>query len=158
MKIVYSVEIDPLGTGGAIAKALELANEDFVFVINGDTLQEIDYKEILSLYRTNPNLPILASRMVADSARYGSIVAKGDTVMEFVEKKNVGPGMISAGCYLLPLDIFDGMETNKVFSFEKDFLPKAVTERTFKIFELKSGFIDIGTPESLHTAQGFESG
>jgi D-glycero-alpha-D-manno-heptose 1-phosphate guanylyltransferase len=157
MQIVYSVEKEPLGTGGAVLEAMKLVENDFVFVINGDSLQEINYQEMLGAYRKNPGLPLLASRRVADTARYGSILAEGDTVIEFAEKQKAGPGMINAGCYLLPVDIFDGTEPTKAFSLEKDFLPKAVTVRTFKIFELKSNFIDIGTLESLHSAQGFES-
>ena len=42
LKLIYSVENTPLGTGGAIKQALEFADENENFVLNGDTFFDID--------------------------------------------------------------------------------------------------------------------
>ena len=50
LNIQYSIEEKPLGTGGAILHSLkEISNENF-FVMNGDTLFNIDLKKLLSIH------------------------------------------------------------------------------------------------------------
>ena len=44
-KISYSIESTPLGTGGAIFKALNLIESNDVLILNGDTHFPIDYKK-----------------------------------------------------------------------------------------------------------------
>ena len=46
IKIKYSIEKTPLGTGGAIKKAGKMIKEKSFFVINGDTLTNIDLKKL----------------------------------------------------------------------------------------------------------------
>ena len=46
MKISYSIEEESLGTGGAIKKAMSLALDDMVFVLNGDTIFKVDFNRI----------------------------------------------------------------------------------------------------------------
>ena len=47
VQILYSVEETPLFTGGAIKKALSLCNEDFVWVVNGDTHFEVPMEKMM---------------------------------------------------------------------------------------------------------------
>ena len=42
MPLNYSVEDEPLGTGGAIRQALDTLPDDEVVVLNGDTLFRVD--------------------------------------------------------------------------------------------------------------------
>ena len=46
MEIVYSPEDTPLGTGGAIKRALSLCREDWVAVLNGDTYFDVDFSTL----------------------------------------------------------------------------------------------------------------
>jgi len=46
ISITYSVENTPLGTGGAIKKALDCCNEKYVFIVNGDTYFDVDLKQM----------------------------------------------------------------------------------------------------------------
>ena len=43
LEIAYSVEETPLGTGGGLRQALDLAGGFPVFALNGDTIVELDY-------------------------------------------------------------------------------------------------------------------
>src|SRR6202000_1389735 len=49
IKIKYSVEDEPLGTGGAIKKAFDLV-DDFAFVMNGDTYFDVNLVELKDYY------------------------------------------------------------------------------------------------------------
>ena len=44
MEIVYSIEDEPLGTGGAIAEALKFVDQNSVYILNGDTIFDINRK------------------------------------------------------------------------------------------------------------------
>ena len=48
IKIKFSIEKSPLGTGGAIKKAGKMINEKSFFVINGDTITNIDLRKLAS--------------------------------------------------------------------------------------------------------------
>lgn len=75
----------------------------------------------------------------------------------FAEKGVSGPGLINAGCYVLPKDILAG-ETAEAFSFETDFMSSAVQSRRFDVFVTRGQFIDIGVPEDFYRAQDELSG
>jgi NDP-sugar pyrophosphorylase family protein len=46
IKIKFSIEKSPLGTGGAIKKAGKMIKDKSFFVINGDTITNIDLKKL----------------------------------------------------------------------------------------------------------------
>jgi len=46
IEIKYSIEDEPLGTGGAIKKALNLIEKDRTFILNGDTFFHIPLSEL----------------------------------------------------------------------------------------------------------------
>ena len=50
MKIDYVIETAPLGTGGAIRLALAQATEESVLALNGDTVLDADYADMLRFH------------------------------------------------------------------------------------------------------------
>ncbi len=46
-EIIFSIEKTPLGTGGAVKKALRFVDEESFVVLNGDIVTNIDLKKIL---------------------------------------------------------------------------------------------------------------
>ena len=47
IELIYSVEDEPLGTGGAIKKAMNQVKNSQVYIINGDTLFDVDLKSLV---------------------------------------------------------------------------------------------------------------
>ena len=43
MELVYSIENEPLGTGGGIRQALEKVNSDSCFILNGDSFFDASF-------------------------------------------------------------------------------------------------------------------
>ncbi|HEC1566923.1 TPA: nucleotidyltransferase family protein [Campylobacter upsaliensis] len=143
IKIRYSIEKEPLGTGGAIKEALKFCEEEQIFVLNGDSIFEIDLKNL----RLKGAKICLALKKMVDFERYGavSIDEKGE-IVEFKEKSFCKEGLINGGIYLLSKDIFEGFSLLGHFSFE-EFLSanyKALKARA-ELFE--DYFIDIGIPQ-----------
>lgn len=151
--LAYAVEDSPLGTGGAIRKALALATEDAVLVLNGDTFLEADYEGMLRVHREgNAAMTIAVSRQ-QDIARYGGVVMSGGRVVGFEEKGRSGPGWINAGAYVLNRNLEWPPQLPERFSFEKDFLSPCVAEIAPAAYEVTGYFVDIGVPEDFDRAQ-----
>lgn len=150
IELIYSVEDNPLGTGGAIKKALGLCENKEVFIINGDTLFDVDLS-ILKLESNNKL--ILSLKPMKSFDRYGCVETNVDgLVTTFTEKGFRDIGNINGGIYLMSKNIFDEFDLKENFSFE-DFI-KTNCERlniSTKIFDRY--FIDIGIPEDYEKAQ-----
>mgnify|MGYP003390705263 FL=1 len=93
MEIVYSVEQNPLGTGGAIAKALRKVMNENVLVLNGDSvikfqLNEIkkQFDEIKKQFSEIKNHSLLILKPMERVERYGAVKTFENRVTAFEEK------------------------------------------------------------------------
>ena len=92
-EIVFSVEKDPLGTGGAIKKAVRTIKEDSFFVINGDIITNIDLHKLME----KPNS--IAS--VELRTKFGILETDDEKITKFSEKKELDEIWMNAGIYFL---------------------------------------------------------
>jgi D-glycero-alpha-D-manno-heptose 1-phosphate guanylyltransferase len=152
MSLTYVIEEEPLGTGGGIRLAMEQMNKDHVFVFNGDTFLDLEINQIEKQWQHDKK-PILVTRKVADTSRYGRVEVEGHAISVFLEKGESGPGLINAGCYVLNRGLLDHFIPGLPFSFESDFLPQAIHDKQFDVFVTRGLFIDIGIPEDFLRAQ-----
>ncbi len=154
IKLTYSVEEEPLGTGGGLLRALSHVQDRFAFVLNGDTFLRLDYRDMASTIDRYPDTSLVVSlRRVPDASRYGAAVVVGDCLHSFSARGKAGPALINAGCYLVHRDIFDRYPMPSKFSWEEDFLTARTGEILPLAYECDVPFIDIGLPESLQDAQ-----
>jgi len=152
MELLYEIENTPLGTGGALRQALTRCGADHVFVFNGDTFLNLEVADVEAHWQKHL-APIIVAREVADTARYGRLNCANERVLGFSEKGFTGPGLINAGCYVLPTDILGHFALGQPFSLEADYLPQAVKARRFDVFVTHGQFIDIGVPDDYARAQ-----
>lgn len=154
MQVVYSVEDAPLGTGGAIRKAISLVDKDDVLVLNGDTFFLLDIAKMYEAHKKNGSKITMALKPMVDFDRYGSVSVDGDTIVSFEEKGFKKEGLINAGAYLINRVLFQNLnELCDIFSFEKDFLEKYITTVKPTAFVQSGYFIDIGIPEDYEKAK-----
>lgn len=152
MALDFEVEEAPLGTGGAVRRAILRSREDHIFVLNGDTYLDLEASDLERHWQSN-RAPIIVAREVADTSRYGRLKVDGERVTGFLEKGVSGPGLINAGCYVLPTNSLDSFTLNQAFSLEVDFLAKAVVTQRVDLFVTQGRFIDIGVPDDYRRAQ-----
>lgn len=157
MEIEYSVESEPLGTGGAIRLALEQAGQERVVVLNGDTYTDVNVGQLLARLEMSGVDLCIAVVHLNDVARYGSVVMdeKKDRIIGFDEKRGSSAGYINAGIYGLRRDIFVKHPVPEKFSFERDFLTKQIAVLQPIAFRSVQALIDIGVPEDYALAQTF---
>ncbi|HIC6923172.1 TPA: D-glycero-D-manno-heptose 1-phosphate guanosyltransferase [Campylobacter jejuni] len=141
IKIKYSIEKEPLGTGGAIKEALKFIKNE-AYVLNGDTFFDID----LSKLKLNRSKICLALKQMNDFDRYGTVnVNEQGFVISFEEKIFKNQGLINGGIYLLDKDIFKDFALQEKFSFE-EFLQENCEKLKTRAEIFNDYFIDIGVP------------
>lgn len=153
LDIAYSIEMQPLGTGGAIRQALGKADAGPCFVLNGDTWLELDYATMLNAHCQAEAAISMAVKQVDDVSRFGALDVDAGRVKAFLEKGRTGAGTINAGVYVLETGIFDATPLPEQFSFEADFLMPQLQRLRPLVFETAGDFIDIGVPDDYFRAQ-----
>lgn len=155
MEICYSVEYEPLGTGGAIKNALKYLVDDFFFVLNGDSFFDINLNEFQEFCQRKKATIGLALKQMADVSRYGAVtVDKDQRIVKFSEKKScTGKGYMNAGIYFMERDFVLNLDMKTKFSIEKEVFEKTINETGIFGFIIDAYFIDIGIPEDFYKAQ-----
>lgn len=151
--IEYAIETEPLGTGGAIKRALGLCRHSDVIVMNGDTFFHADLDEVYGMHRLYPASITLALKPMQHFSRYGNVRVDNGLIVAFEEKKPCDSGLINGGVYVINRleDVFDGLPDK--FSFETEVLqPQCRLGNLYGIVQ-NGYFIDIGIPEDYERAK-----
>ena len=127
-EIVFSNEKTPLGTGGAIKKALKHVDEESFLVLNGDIVTNIDLKKILR----KPNT-IAANEL---KTKFGTMEIKKNKILKFNEKKDVSDVWMNPGIYHLSKNIEKIIP--KKGSLEGIVFPKMAQKKTLKTVKFKN--------------------
>jgi D-glycero-alpha-D-manno-heptose 1-phosphate guanylyltransferase len=151
ISVLYSVENEPLGTGGGIKNACALIADD-AFVLNGDTYFDIE------LSRLDKSADIaVALKPMSHFDRYGTVeLNDNQQIISFSEKQFCEYGLINGGVYYLKKKIFNQIDTPQKFSFEKDILEKHIKDLNIKGNVFDNYFMDIGIPEDYELIMNYE--
>ncbi len=150
----YSIEAEPLGTGGAIKLACSLTTEKDVLILNGDTIFKIDTSQLLSFHTEHNANCTLALKPMHHFDRYGVVELNADaSIASFKEKQFYETGLINGGIYALNVASFLKEDLPLKCSFEKDYLEQFFDSRKMYGSVQDEYFIDIGIPEDFERAQ-----
>lgn len=151
-KISYTIENEPLGTGGAIKYASLKSQSDSFFVFNGDTFFDINIQKMIDFHHRNTSDLTLALKPMVDFDRYGCVLLDSKNRIEaFKEKEYTAIGHINGGVYLINKQLLKNNLLDK-FSFEKDILEAQIRSLNIKGYIEDSYFIDIGIPADYEKA------
>ena len=153
MKLLYSQEHVPLGTGGAMAMAFKQVHGDACLVLNGDTWLAFDHAKFDEAWRAGNARMAIALAEVTDVSRYGAVEVEQSLVTALVEKGDAGPGYINAGVYAIQRSLLADFPTKESFSFENEVLVPAVKREAVFGYTDTHDFIDIGVPQDYQRAQ-----
>lgn len=159
----YSHEFSPLGTGGALRKALlgDLPNSlSDVLVLNGDSIFDVSLSEISSFHRSLSKNSSTMAILESDSTcgRYGTfnfnaVSGKLSNIDSLASKFEV---FINGGVYILNGEHYveeTNFHYNQPFSLESDYFQREL--RMGRLYGLRSRgfFLDIGVPADYQLAQ-----
>ena len=125
VKIKFSIETTPLGTGGAIKKAAKKINEKAFIVINGDVITNIDLKKLLKKENS-----IAAIQL---KTKFGILQTTDDKIIKFDEKKEIENLWMNAGIYHLEKNTLKDLPNKG--DIEKTLFPNYAKKE--KLFTLK---------------------
>ena len=157
IELIYALESEPLGTGGAIRNAAELilsdisANEPIV-VFNGDVLSRHDLSSQIKLHQDSGAAATLHLVNVDDARPYGCVpFDESGRVTDFLEKMdNPITTTINAGCYVFNSQVIREIELGKVVSVEREIFPQLLRAgNVIQAFVDNSYWLDMGTPRAL---------
>ena len=147
INITFSEEDEPLGTGGAIKKALGYSKEDDVIIMNGDVYSDVNLKELMNNHKNSKKETTLTLKYMENFDRYGVVEFNEQKIItKFEEKKPKEKGYINVGVYVMNKNVFDNIDVGDVFSIERDFFGKYVRNSDFNAYLYDGEFIDIGIP------------
>lgn len=158
LMLVECVEPKPLGTGGAIRYTASFTNSDRLLVVNGDTMADIDYGQLVQFHIQKEASITLGLAHVDNSTRYGQVVVDANgKVVGFVEKtsaKKSDGAYINAGVYVVERRVLEMIPDGRAVSWEREVLEPNCGQDLFAT-QICTSFIDIGTPESYAQAAAF---
>ncbi len=150
----FSIEAEPLGTGGAVKLACSLVTEKDVLILNGDTLFKIDVEWVSGFHTSCDADCTLSLKPMNDFDRYGVVELNEDaSIASFKEKQFYESGLINGGVYAQNVASFMQEDLPQKFSFEKDYLEAYFDKRKMFGIIQDEYFIDIGIPEDFEKAQ-----
>lgn len=156
VRLAYSHEPVPLGTGGALRRAQPLLESDPVLVMNGDSFCDANLKALWEWHRARRSLGTLLLTRVPNAGRYGLVHVKADgTISQFSEKAADSPGLVSAGIYLLSRQLIEGIPEGRSVSLEREVFPRWAGCGLLFAYPTEARFVDIGTPEDYGGAELF---
>ena len=152
VKLTYSLESKPMGTGGAIKNAEQFLDDTF-FVFNGDIFTDLDLTAMLQFHRERGASAAISLTPVEDPTAYGVIeTTSSGRVKRFLEKPNrdqVTTNMINAGTLILKKEFLKLIPPDINYSYERQLFPQLL-EMGEPIYGFPSSayWIDIGKPET----------
>ncbi|GAB4317558.1 MAG: nucleotidyltransferase family protein [Bacteroidales bacterium] len=155
IKISYSVEETPLGTGGAIQRAFELIEGDKAFVFKGHTmlrLSLVKHFDFHMAYRADFSMVI---RETGNLARQVAVERDEDKRITTIYPKGTksGKGYMDGGAYLISRRFFTKYSFPEKFSLERDILHALAGKGAVYGVLCKQFFVDISDPEDRQRAE-----
>jgi NDP-sugar pyrophosphorylase family protein len=139
-RIVYSRELEPLGTGGALRDAGHLLGERFLLTY-ADVLRRFDYDRFVQQHRGN----CLA---VYPRTSIGNAQVEGDRIARFDKHAPELP-YIDAGFSVMGAATLDLLPASGACSFEEIVFPRLASRGELEAEIVDLDFFDIGTPDEL---------
>jgi NDP-sugar pyrophosphorylase family protein len=157
VKIRYSLEPEPLGTGGPIAFARKYyGKKETLLAMNGDIFAEINIDAMKRVHESSHALATIALHEVDDPTPFG--VARLDErsrIREFIEKPRLPDApsrLINAGTYLLEPRAVDRIPRGRKVIIEREVFPALASEGTLFGYIHSGTWFDIGNIDDFRNA------
>lgn len=156
MKVVYSPEDSPMGTGGALRCAADFVQSDVALVMNGDSYMDADLRAFVAWHReSRADVSVIVAPRDGRGDCGAVHVAEDARVMGFVEKQGSSAApYLNAGVYIVSRRILYNIPNGVKVSLETELFSQWLAEgRSVRAFISSGRCLDIGTPERYRSAQ-----
>ncbi|KAK3101170.1 hypothetical protein FSP39_001487 [Pinctada imbricata] len=155
VKIIISLESEPLGTAGPLALASEHLTQDSepFFVLNSDIICDFPFKQMVQFHKHHGKEGTIVVTKVDEPSKYGVVVydAENGRIQRFVEKpQEYVSNKINAGMYILSPSVLKRIPL-KPTSIEKEVFPFMAQDGDLYAMELQGFWMDVGQPKDFLT-------
>ncbi|MGH9255882.1 MAG: sugar phosphate nucleotidyltransferase [Vicinamibacterales bacterium] len=150
VRVRYSWEVPILGSAGGPRLALPLLDAPTFFVVNGDTLTDVDMAALLADHRRSGALVTMAVVSQADSAKYGGVrVEAGGVVTGFTTRGSTEPAYHFVGVQVVEAQAFAPVSPGVPAESVSGIYPALIATRrgSVRVHVCGAEFFDIGTPD-----------
>jgi NDP-sugar pyrophosphorylase family protein len=158
VRLRYVIEAEPLGTGGGIRNAADLARGT-VWVLNGDVLTDADLSAMRDFHHARGSHTTIFLRPVDDPRQYGLVETDAQgRLLRFREKpaphEPIETNTINAGIYLMDAELLARIPTRQVVSVEREMFPALIADGVPCYgWAADAYWRDIGSPAAYRAAQ-----
>jgi NDP-sugar pyrophosphorylase family protein len=157
IRLRYSFEKEPLGTGGAIKNAEALVGSDFL-ALNGDVIfAGLDLDKLIYVHKKSNAAATVVLAKSRDAGRFGAVELDSENkVVSFIEKPRkqlAGESWVNAGVYVISPSVLAKIPKGRRASLELDVFPKLMREGTISGYKHDGYWADVGTPEDYLRVQ-----
>ena len=132
MRLRYSIEETPLGTGGSVRQISDSLGDEPFIVISGDALTDIDLSTVVAFHREKGAAVTLTLYHVPNPLEYGVVITDADgRITKFLEKPSWGEvfsDTINTGIYVIEPRVLRHFPVGQTFDFSKDLFPLLLAE------------------------------
>jgi D-glycero-alpha-D-manno-heptose 1-phosphate guanylyltransferase len=155
LRLAYSSESSPLGTGGALRNAVELVRSESILIMNGDSYTDVDLGELVADYQETQAHASVVVVPADGRGDCGSVLLDGEgKLVGFEEKGPFRASYINAGIYAVSRQLLCEIPAGVEVSLEQELLPQWLRQGKYiKGFVCWGRCVDIGTPERYRSAQ-----
>ena len=155
MKVRYSYDGDkPLGTGGAIKKALSKLPSIF-FIVYGDSYLDVDFGSVLQKFQSSNKPAILTIYHNKNNFDNSNIVFKDGEILKYSKVQSSEMEYIDYGLAIVKKEIFKDSSENVKFDLSETF-NKLISLKNIGAFEVKQRFYEIGSPKGLEDFRHYQ--
>ncbi|WP_054842825.1 nucleotidyltransferase family protein [Vulcanisaeta distributa] len=128
VRLFYSVEEEPLGTGGAIKNAMKFLEDEVFIVLNGDIITNLSIKPLIE--QLNGNVISTIALVPPMRSPYGIVHVDHEGFITEFREKPLLDYLINAGVYAFTKDIFKYLPDKG--DIEVTAFPKLASERRIR--------------------------
>ena len=155
LAVRYSWEMPLLGSGGGPRRAFSLVDDPRLWLVNADTLSDVDFEAMAAGHARSPALVTMAVIPNPAPDRYGGlVVADTGEVTDFVPRGHAGPTWLFVGVQIAERAAFealsDGVPADSVGPLYRGLM--AARPGAVRAFCGGGRFLDIGTARDYREA------
>lgn len=149
VNIDYSIEKEPLGTGGALKNAEKLLSDEFI-LLNGDTYLNINYMDLIKYFEDNNREAIITIYDNKDKYFKNNIlIDEQHIVIGYNKKDDSMMTHIDAGAFVIRKSLLKHIPAKSYCSMEEEIFNKLIETKQLKAFITSNRFYDIGSFKEL---------
>lgn len=155
IKIMYSEEKEPTGTGGALAKVQKFVDNETFLVIHADIITNFSFYDLVDFHQKEGSIATVALTTVNHPTEFGQLKLHGTKLVRFYQKdEDVGlkSHLIHCGIYVFEPSIFKFFPKAKApFSLE-NIIEDLIKKQEVSGFVFEGQWFDVGNSENYERA------